>query len=63
MESKVAEDRLALQKKIQEVHGTDALWQAWIKSCDVCHYWEDGSCRHNLIPLTLNGERCPYYHP
>ena len=61
--SQVVQDRIRLQAAILNKFGDDALDQAIQQFCLVCYYrtsYRPG-CQKELIPLTLAGERCPYF--
>ena len=57
----VTEDRRQLQDKITQRWGQRVL-SARKVLCRTCRDAEDGDiCKHNLIPVTLEGLPCPYY--
>lgn len=50
-------ERTAIQKRITDKFGSDAILKLRVVICPTC---DKKDCL--LIPLTIEGELCPYFH-
>jgi len=53
-------NRKIVQDRIREVY-PERLGQYELSCCACCLYRKDGACRWELLPVTSQGEMCPYF--
>ena len=61
--SRIVESRHNTQQVIKDKYGPEYLAQAEAEFCTVCRNHFEAGCRVDVIPLTLSGDRCPYFTP
>ena len=61
--SPAATERQKTKRRILEKFGREQCMIAIETYCHNCADWDakQGHCQHDLAPLTLDGERCPYF--
>ena len=57
-----AQLRIRTQLKIQELY-PDLIRQYTAAYCQHCRRFIYGRCYHFLLPVTSQGDPCPYYEP
>jgi len=58
--STALEERVRTQLRIQKLH-PDLIRQYTTTYCQHCRYFIYARCYHLLLPVTLQGDPCPYY--